>query len=430
MDTDTNNIVLEIQPSTTFDDLNIIKNSIEINKTSTPKVFYLDHNSNHSINSSDLSDSSVSNGDSKFDSDFDNRLKRNPKNMRYKKLTFKQVEQYVDNYFDNNYKISSAFDILASYLKGQKIIYMEAKCYCERQLNLLMMPSLLLSASATVLTSVIMGFFWGSIIISALNATISFLLALVNFFKLDAASEAHKISAHQYDKLQTKVEFTSGSILLFKNLYMSSYLDEKEKNDKMMGNVQSTYNLQNIKTDDVEKEREKHKLRIYKRKIMEEYKQKLENEMIEKLSDVEKKISEIKETNQFLIPRNIRCRYPVIYNTNIFSLIKRIDDHRILMITDLKNCKNSIRFFKAAEKKRTLVDSEHDKLKFLFKEKKELVKKIIMLKSAFSIIDQMFQQEILNGEIIRTRWFWGKLYPSLKNPIHLSEFIKDLMEPF
>jgi hypothetical protein len=40
------------------------------------------------------------------------------------------------------------------------------------------------------------------------DAMIAFLLALVNYFKLDAASEAHKISAHQYDKLQSSVEFT------------------------------------------------------------------------------------------------------------------------------------------------------------------------------------------------------------------------------
>ena len=33
--------------------------------------------------------------------------------------------------------------------------------------------------------------------------------------KLDAQSEAHKISAHQYDKLQSLCEFSSGKMLLF-----------------------------------------------------------------------------------------------------------------------------------------------------------------------------------------------------------------------
>ena len=70
----------------------------------------------------------------------------------FKKLDYKEVEYKIDKaYFDINHKYSSALDILASYLKGQKIIYMEAKFYCESHLNCYMMPAILFSTIATVL---------------------------------------------------------------------------------------------------------------------------------------------------------------------------------------------------------------------------------------------------------------------------------------
>ena len=75
----------------------------------------------------------------------------------YKRLSYKQVETLVDNnYFDKPHKYSNSLDILASYLKGQKIIYMEAKTFSEKRLNQLMMPAILLSTTATVLATVIM----------------------------------------------------------------------------------------------------------------------------------------------------------------------------------------------------------------------------------------------------------------------------------
>lgn len=68
------------------------------------------------------------------------QLNNQNKKITVKKYTFKQVEDDIKlNYLEENHKYSSSLDILASYLKGQKLIYMESKAYCEGELNKLMM---------------------------------------------------------------------------------------------------------------------------------------------------------------------------------------------------------------------------------------------------------------------------------------------------
>jgi hypothetical protein len=66
--------------------------------------------------------------------------------------------------------------------------------------------------------------------------------------------------------------------------------------------------------------------------------------------------------------------------------------------------------------------------------KKDLVKGILALKSAFSVIDQMFQQEIINQEYIQKHWllsFFGcKNKDKLINPMALNSFVDTLMDPF
>tara|TARA_Y100000996_G_scaffold210304_1_gene165158 strand:- start:74 stop:1066 length:993 start_codon:yes stop_codon:yes gene_type:complete len=286
-----------------------------------------------------------------------------------------------------------------------------------------MLPAIFLSSISAVLTEVLGCRENYKFILACISCIVTFLLSVVQYLKLDAAAEAHRASAHQYDKLQSDIEFCSGALLLFK---------------KIPGHM-------NISTD------------------KEDINKSMRDELGNILSHVATAIKEIKNQNTHCPPNIIRRKYPVIYNINIFTFIKKIKDSNLNLITQLKNVKNEIRFIDKLQQKQhrrgIQMTAEYKfQIMKLFEQKKYLINELLLLKSAFSVIEQVFIREIDNAEIIKNSYFGcgfcvsqkllsheeynkprcccKKLYNlfccniEVIDPVKLNTFVANLLDPY
>ena len=254
-----------------------------------------------------------------------------------------------EEYNDKDYIISTSLDILALYIKGQKVLYTEAKVYCEQQLNMLMLPAIFISAVCTLLSVGLKDLVEGAYVVSGLAAFNSFLLAIISYLKLDAKAEAHKTSAYMYDKLGSICEFNSGKVMFFKP-------DSPPLMDASSNQIDTS-----------------------------------QQQIIQLVLNIETKITEIKDTNKFILPEVIRYRYKDLFSQNLFSDVKKLQIDDLVLKTELKGLLNKL------DSKRMLLATNPSlatEIDELTDSKDKKIIEIITLRKEYIALNDKFEADI------------------------------------
>jgi len=250
-------------------------------------------------------------------------------------LTYKQTTALIGRSYNFEESLHSlTLDIIGVYLKGQKLLYIEAKVYCEQHLYALMLPAIMITALCSVISISLKDYPWGGILVPSFTAINSFILSLVTYLKLDAKAEAHKMTSYSFEKLQSECEFNSGRIL---------FADPKVK-------------------------------------------------LLEAIDSIATQVKDLKEKNQFILPEAVRHRYPILFSTNVFAEVKRIQNEEILHINTMKNLINA-----ATELRKSVAEGGSEADRILFEQNADqqtiLFETLVKYPLKYAEIDHKFTKE-------------------------------------
>ena len=333
---------------------------------------------NLSTDISSLSLNDIANMTHKNLSSVINKPSSPPSNKRkrssFKKFQIHDIERNLNKYYDNdNNKYTNEIDILTTFMKGQKNLYIQAKNISQWKFNCLTIPALFLTCGITMYTPFVDCNGFSNAAVAGLNAIVALLISMMNFFKYESSTQFFFQMTNQFDKLETTLEIVSSKLII---------LDDENEKKKLVLN---------------------------------------------KINDIEQKIIELKDNNNFLIPEAVKTLFPIICHMNIFSFIKKMQGCKNSLICNLKDIQNEIQYILHKWKKNSYQDKdiknnsfllhnrEREKLRldYLYKIKDKVKNDITQYRNAYGDLEQLFTREIKSAENKTNKWgiwyicFWN-----------------------
>ena len=207
------------------------------------------------------------------------------KKHKYPKLTYDEVEQSVQKYYEQD-KYSSELDILITFVKGQKHIYLQSTRITQQKINMLVFPCLLITSTITIMSPLIYDYYWSSWLVSVLNVFLTIFISLTNFLGLQTHLFKYNNFEFHFNRLLSSLITTRNQIYLMHNT-----------------NNKSIY-------------------------------------IVEKIKEAEQRMLEMRESNNISIPVEVESLVPIISHIDIFLFIRNIEQNRKNRIIQYKDIKN------------------------------------------------------------------------------------------
>ena len=310
----------------------------------------------------DSKDGSCENSDVEDNSNIRNRSTNHTQSYKSNKYNYNSIsniniEHSMENYYHIDNKLSCEIDILTTYMRGQKHLFIQSKQLTQWQLNCLTIPSILITSFLSIGTTIIPSDI-NLMVISVLNGIIALLIALTKLMKFESYIETYLQLANQYDKMETILEMTNSKLVL---------LDNEEDKRKLV--------LQRIK-------------------------------------EIEERMTEINESNNVFIPVEITALFPIICHINIFSFINKMETQKKELVIYFNNVKKEIHYIlkKWDNEDRKNVDintsnykkneraREENRIQYLYEIKRKIKVDLNDYRNVYGHMDNLFTREIKRVE--------------------------------